>query len=174
MTYLHAFSSIIALSVNVLAQVYYCRFISNKHLLKSLFFGFFCGVLGFSIVEIYYMLQSQLPILQNISSVVINMASYSALGYCYFHFVNLGETARRIRMISELKTANSGLSAQQILERYNAREIIEKRLGRLLKSNQVIYRNGRYYIGKPFMLVASKIIVFLKLFILGKKSEFEE
>ena len=24
------------------------------------------------------------------------------LGYCYFHFVNLGETARRVRIVREL------------------------------------------------------------------------
>jgi hypothetical protein len=172
--YLHVFSPIGALCINVLAQVCYCRFISNKHLLKSLFFGFFCGISGLILAEVWYAGKSSLAVFQNVPLILINISSYCALGYCYFHFVNLSETARRIRIISELENAKAGLSAQEILERYNAQEIIEKRLGRLLKSNQVICTNGRYYVGKPFMLFASKVVVFLKLFILGKKSEFDE
>jgi hypothetical protein len=101
------------------------------------------------------------------------MASYSALGYCYFHFVNLGETARRIRLLRELSESKNGLSVNEILERYNAKEIIENRLNRLLKSGQVVYKNNRYYIGKPVMLFMSKMILFAKRFILGKSSEFD-
>jgi predicted transcriptional regulator len=105
--------------------------------------------------------------------VIINIASYSALGYCYFHFVNLGETARRIRLLSELNESKNGLSVDEILQRYNAKEIIENRLSRLLKSGQVIHKDNRYYIGKPVMLFMSKMIVLAKLFILGKSSEFD-
>jgi hypothetical protein len=69
--------------------------------------------------------------------------------------------------------SNNGLSGKEILERYNAKEIIEKRLSRLLKSRQIIHKNRKYYIGNPIMLFAASIIIFLKLFILGRRSEFD-
>lgn len=173
MVYLHVLLPIAALAINVLAQICYCRFVSNKQLLKSLFFGFFCGGFFLLAIEVCYIIQSSLPVLKNIPSVVINIASYSALSYCYFHFVNLGETARRIRMLRELSESKDGLSVNEILERYNAKEIIENRLNRLLKSGQVIYKDNKYYIGKPVMLFMSKMVVFAKRFILGKSSEFD-
>ncbi len=126
------------------------------------------------LIEAFYVAQlPSLPILKNIPSVFINIVSYSALGYCYFHFVNLGETARRIRLLRELSESNAGLSMDEILQRYNAKEIIENRLNRLLKSGQVIHKDNRYYIGKPVMLFMSKMVVFAKRFILGKSSEFD-
>jgi len=173
MVYLHMLSPIAALAINVLAQICYCRFVSNKQLLKSLFFGFFCGMFMLFLIEVFYVAQLPSSVLKNIPSVFINIASYSALGYCYFHFVNLGETARRIRMLRELSESKGGLSVDEILERYNAKEIIENRLNRLLKSGQVIYKDNRYYIGKPVMLFMSKMVVFAKRFILGKSSEFD-
>jgi hypothetical protein len=173
MVYIHILSPILSLGINTIAQVCYSRYISNKHLLKSVFFGFFCGALSLLIIELYYLKRLSLPIWTNVPSIFVNLISYSALGYCYFHFVNLSETARRIRIISELASAKEGLSSKQILERYNAREIIENRLNRLLKSGQIIYKDDRYYIGKPTMLFISQGIIFLKLLILGKKSEFD-
>jgi len=173
MVYLHVLSPVAALAINVLAQICYCRFVSNKQLLKSLFFGFFCGMLMLFAIEAFYVAQLPSSVLKNIPSVLINIASYSALGYCYFHFVNLGETARRIRMLRELSESKDGLSVDEILERYNAKEIIENRLNRLLKSGQVIYKDNRYYIGKPVMLFMSRMVVFAKRFILGKSSEFD-
>ncbi|MDD4182786.1 MAG: hypothetical protein PHT53_03085 [Candidatus Omnitrophica bacterium] len=173
MVYLHVLSPVVALAINVLAQICYCRFVSNKQLLKSLFFGFFCGMFMLFVIEAFYVVQLLPSVLKNIPSVLINIASYSALGYCYFHFVNLGETARRIRLLRELSESKNGLSVDEILQRYNAKEIMENRLSRLLKSEQVVYKDNRYYIGKPVMFFMSKAVLFLKVFILGKKSEFE-
>ena len=94
------------------------------------------------------------------------------MGYCYFNYINLGETARRIRILREIYDSKEGLSMEEILKRYNAKEIIERRIKRLLKNRQIIYKDGKYYIGKPIMLVIAKIIVIMKVILLGKKSEF--
>lgn len=96
-----------------------------------------------------------------------------ALSYCYFVFINLGETARRIRILKEVLDAPEGLSLEEILRRYNANEIIERRLQRLLVNGQIIIRDDKYYIGKPLMLWMAKIVVAFKFILLGKKSEFD-
>jgi hypothetical protein len=110
---------------------------------------------------------------ENIFSAFANAFTYSALGYCYFHFINLGETARRIRILRELYDSKNGLSKDEILSKYNAHQIISKRIERLVNNGQIIFKDGRYYIGHPMMLLIAKIIVMMKCMVLGKKSEFD-
>lgn len=152
------------LGINVTCQVFISRYINRFGLLKSIFVGFAVGAISLLAIELYSS--------NHISSVLVNIITYSALGYCYFHFVNLGETARRIRLIMELVDLESGLSVEEILQRYNAKEIVTRRLGRLIKNGQIICKNNRYYIGSPLMLLISRLILSLKIIILSKKSEF--
>jgi hypothetical protein len=100
--------------------------------------------------------------------------AYLALVYWYiFGFYNLGESARRIRLLIELEAAGErGLSRVELLAAYNARMIVEARLGRMLTSGQVVERDGRYVIGRPLMLYGAKALVLLKLAFLGARSEF--
>lgn len=156
---MHIFSSIIGLAANVISQVCISRYIPRFGLLKSILVGFIFGMC----ILLFLSLSG------NISSLLVNGITYSALGYGYFHFINLGETARRIRILRELYDSKEGLSMAEILERYNAKEIIEKRINRLINSGQIIYRNGRYYIGKPTMLLIARIIATMKLIVLGRE-----
>ena len=70
----------------------------------------------------------------------------------------------------ELYDAPEGLTGEQILSRYNAEEIIKARMIRLINNNQIILRDGRYHVDSPVMLGISKIIVFMKSIILGKRT----
>ena len=102
----------------------------------------------------------------------LSTVTYIALGYCYFHFINLGETARRVRIAIELWESEIGLSMDEILKRYNALMIINVRLQRMISNKQIVHRDGRYYIAKPIMLYLAKAIVIMKLILLNKRSEF--
>ena len=83
------------------------------------------------------------------------------------------ESARRIRLLVELQAAGErGLTLTQILAAYNARMIVDARLGRLLAGGQVVERDGRYFIGKPLMLYGAKALVLLKIAFLGAPDEF--
>jgi len=171
--YLHTLSAIIGLTINVICQVCICRYINRKFsLLKSVYTGFVLGLCGLILTELYYLYQSPLPLREKICFILVNVITYSALGYGYFHFINLGETARRIRILRELYNSQNGLSLEGILTKYNAQKILSRRMNRLLNNNQVVCRNGRYYINNPTMLIMAKIIVAMKLIVLGKKSEF--
>jgi hypothetical protein len=108
-----------------------------------------------------------------VGQIAVSTMTYIALGYCYFHFINLGETARRIRIVRELWESEDGLSMDELLKRYNASEIINVRLQRMMSKKQIVFRDGRYYIGKPIMLYISKAIVMMKLILLGRRGEFE-
>ena len=98
--------------------------------------------------------------------------TYAALGYCYFHFINLGETARRVRLMRELAEAGpAGLGKEELLSRYNARTMVEARFRRLLDNSQVVERNGRYYVGKPAVLWMARLVLLLKKLLLGRAGE---
>ncbi|MFA4992785.1 MAG: hypothetical protein WC571_02340 [Candidatus Omnitrophota bacterium] len=162
---------LVSLLVNVVTQILSFRMAPKIGLLKSIFLGFFAGFCSLFIFEILY---SGLPgrlFRHGISSGITNMVIYVLLGYCYFHFVGLGETARRIRMLIEIFRSKDGLSLDEILSKYNAREILDKRMGRLISNGQLICREGRYFIGKPAVLFIAGAATFLKLLLLGRKSE---
>ncbi len=162
-------SPLFGLLTNTVIQVFSLRFISRCGLLTSIILGFAGGFLSLSVLEVYvYFAAAEHSLPATLTNVVI----YFALCYCYFHFVNLGETARRIRMLRELYDSYEGLTVSEILERYNAKEIVDKRLKRLVSNRQVIYRDGRYTIGNPLMLFIAKAIVTVKMALLGRRSEF--
>ncbi len=166
--YLNLVNPIIAFSINVATQILSLRYIING-LLKSVFLGFAIGLLSLLIVAFYVAFRN----IEFLPNLMVNIIIYSSLGYCYFHFLNLGETARRIRILRELYDSNGGLTLEEILKRYNAKKMVELRLQRLLSNGQVILKDGMLYIRKPILLFISKTIILMKLIILGQKSEFD-
>ena len=72
-------------------------------------------------------------------------------------------------MLRELYDAPAGLTKDQLLSRYNAKEIISVRLNRLLNNNQVLSRDARFYIASPVMLFISKTLVLMRTSVLGKR-----
>jgi hypothetical protein len=150
-----------ALGINVAAQIIAFRCLRGAGLLKSELRGFICGFVSLIIFEIYQC--STLPCPEGfIFSFICDFIIYTLLGYNYFHFVNLGETARRIRILREIYESEDGLSADEVLARYNASEVISRRITRLLDNCQVVFKEGRYYIGKPTVLGIAKGIQFLR------------
>jgi hypothetical protein len=160
MTILRALLPLAGLLINAAVQIAVCR--AGGSLLRSIFAGF---TAGFVLVAYF---SGIAPILTG------DILCYGAFGYCYFHFLNLGETARRIRLIRELNESPDGLTEAEFLAKYNCREILVVRMERLLVNGQIVSRNGRYFTGKPALLVMARMITLLKLSVLGRKSEFED
>ena len=157
--------------MNVISQIIITRYVKKYGLLTSVILGFLVGLAIVFTIEIAHTLTSNSPISEVIGALALNTITYGALGYCYFHFVNLGETARRVRIVRELLDSKHGLSMSEILEYYNASEIIRVRLQRLLKNKQITLRNDRYFITKSMLLYITKIIIMMKIAILRKTSE---
>lgn len=172
-SYLQVTNPVFGLAINVLVQLISFRFILKSGLLKTIFLGFFAGFLYLLLIESYIFFVMPVSFMDFLMILLANAIAYASLGYCYFHFINLGETARRIRILREIYDSKDGLSMEDILRRYNAKEIVEKRISRLVNNGQILYKNGRYYIGNPTLLMISRIIVAIKLLLLGKRSEFE-
>ncbi len=169
--YFSVFLVVICLICNVLVQITTYRYFLKQGLLKSVFFGFGIGLLVLFLLEfrVYWAINFSLK--EFVASTAVDLITYISLGYCYFHFINLGETARRIRILRELKDSGEGLTLNEFLARYNAQEIFENRISRLLKNGQIILVNGKYYIGKSFLLYMAGFLVFLKFILMRKKDE---
>lgn len=171
--YLQVFVPIICFLINVLIQIFICRRASRPGLLRSVVFGFVSGLLCLFLNGLYIFSLYLASLKEVMDIFIVGLITYAMLGYCYFHFINLGETGRRVRILTELYASGEGLSLGQILQRYNAEEIFLRRIDRMVCNSQVIYQNGRYYIRSPVIFLIAKVIIMMKLIVLGKRSEFE-
>lgn len=99
--------------------------------------------------------------------------AYLALAYTYvFGFYNLGESARRIRLLRELRDAGPrGLTLEEIRAAYSARTIVEARLGRLLAGAQIAERDGRHAIRRSSVLRIAKILLVARRILFGSAGE---
>lgn len=168
MLYFNIFIPILSICLNVAAQIFFCKYIVKRMLLKSIYVGFIFGLVNFILCEfiVYHKFREEwFPLL------CVNLIIYGCLSGCYFTFINMSETARRVRLLRELYEAADGLTKEGILKRYNAQEIIDVRTSRLLNNGQIILREGKYYIGSPLMAFISRTIVFMKFIMLGKEGE---
>ncbi len=168
LNYVHIILPVFGLGINVICQICICRYIKKIGLFNSLLISFLLGILGVLFIELYC-LKQRLSVAEYLPGFFVNIITYSALSYCYFHFVNLGETGRRIRILRELYEAKNGLSLEEILSLYNARDVLKIRLARLLGNGQIMLRNGRYYIHRPIMLLMARAIMVMQLILMGKK-----
>lgn len=76
-----------------------------------------------------------------------------ALCHVYFHFFNMGETARRIRMLILLKKKQNLL-----LEDYHPKELVRIRLNRLVALNQLEIKDGHYGTKPTLLRFAARVI----------------
>jgi len=171
-SYLKSLNPVIGLTLNVFTQVISFRYIKLS-LLKSLVLGFIIGLFFVFGADFYGHFAAVQSVEEFLSLSIVNFLTYSALGYCYAHFINLGEGARRIRIIRELYKSKTGLTLDELLKIYDGRQMVENRINRLIRSGQIILRNNRYFIGKPIMLFIARIILLMKLIVLGKRRGFE-
>jgi len=126
-----------------------------------------------SVIDVITLSYNKCSLVYFIAIIITNIIIYVSLGYCYFHFINLGETARRIRLLREIYDSDVGLTTFELLKLYNAKEVFLYRIERLLKNKQILLQNDRYLIGNPTILWVANIIIFLKFLVLGKRSEFD-
>lgn len=170
--YVIAVAPLLALAANVVAQVALYRLRPRAGLLRSELAGFAVGGAALGLAHALAGAPPQPPG-EAAALFAANALCYGALGYCYFHFGNLGETARRVRIVRELAAAPGGLTLEQILRRYDAREIFDRRLARLTGTGQIVLRDGRYFIASPVLAAMARGVLLLKLVFLGSGSEFE-
>lgn len=76
------------------------------------------------------------------------------LAHVYFHIFNMSETARRIRLLLELR--EGGVAVKE--SSYSPQQLIQTRLNRLRETRAVYYTEGIYRSRPSPLLVAALII----------------
>lgn len=164
---------IAALAVNVLAQIALVRLARGAHFLRSAAGGFGIGLLALAAIEAW--LITRVPGAGETwgKALLVSVPTYIGLSYCFFNFINLGQSSIRIRLYSEIASTPDGVSVEQMTREYNEDALMHARLHRLTESGDIIEREGRYFVGRRRLVPVAAIIFGLKAFILGKGSEFE-
>lgn len=103
-TWLHPL--IITIFTSVFTQVIFFRLSSDKNIYRSLIIGF---LLGLSSLLIYSYFQPT-----KISLLIGNLIIFVLFMYSYFHWINMGETARRIRILIEIGSAKNGMALNEL------------------------------------------------------------
>jgi hypothetical protein len=154
---------ILTLVFEIMAHLLICRFLIKKGTVKSTLFAYFIGLFMLLGLEMRF----SVPLALDIANFVI----YSASAFLYFSFFNIGETSVRIRILRELAQAPSGLSAEELIEKYSVQTMINARIERMLANGEMLLRGGRYYYsGHPKFLILAKRCQALQRLILGQQS----
>jgi len=86
---------------------------------------------------------------------------YNSFGYAYFHLFNMTETARRIKILSEIREKKY-ITKESLTEDYKTNFMIKTRLNRLLELNQIELCGEKYFACGKLLIFASLSIVYLK------------
>ena len=60
----------------------------------------------------------------------------------FFHFINLGETGRRVRILREIVNNGNQMRLDELQTRYNAENMVNYRFDRLIHNRQIYLDNG--------------------------------
>lgn len=95
---------------------------------------------------------------------------FNGVAYAYFHFFNMSETARRIRMLLHIRQMGpSGLRIQELEREYSPQDMIEARLDRLVKMRQLVLdADGRYRVSGQVLLWAGRIMAWWRRLVLRR------
>ena len=165
---------LVALAVNVAAQILLVRATRGVNFLRTLIGGSLVGCLALLALDAMFC-NWLAPVPDGlIVSLLVHVPTYAALTYAYsFGVANLGQTSIRIRIYSEIAGSPTGKSTGEIEELYGEGAFTKMRVSRLVESGDIVERDGRYYTGRSRLVVAAHIIFGLKRFLLGQHSEFQ-
>ena len=88
---------------------------------------------------------------------IYSLVVYNAFAYSYFHIFNMSDTARRIRILHEIRISKQ-LRASDIASLYSANDMLNSRLERLLSMKQIKRCGDRYLLNRRLLYYAARIV----------------
>jgi hypothetical protein len=144
-----------ACAVNMAGHILWFRTFPEGGMFRAMLSGFVAGSIGFGFLSSAFFDHSGWWHL-------LNLAIYACFSYAYFHWNNMGETGRRVRLMIELRTAPEGLTRAELLARYGNHEIINRRLDRMIGSHQIYQVGTRFRLGNQSFLAMARIVALFK------------
>ncbi|MFA7254789.1 MAG: hypothetical protein WC133_01655 [Candidatus Omnitrophota bacterium] len=154
------FSPAILLGIHVLANraAIFFKVPLSSQIVALLSVGMGYGVICFFSWEIYLKCLTRVELW---SGVVYMLLVYAGFSYSYFHIFNMSETARRIKILSDLLIAES-LDQPAVKPQLAATEQISLRLERLLALGQVRKSGDRYFLRNRCLWFAAVILMWFR------------
>jgi hypothetical protein len=154
------FSPIILLGIHAVASrtIIFLGATLSPQAVAFLSVGIGYGVIGFLSWGIYFHYLYGIDLLRAISYMLLVYAGFS---YSYFHIFNMSETARRIKILSDLLIAGP-LDVDTVRSRLTANEQISVRMERLLSLRQVKKVGDRYLIRGRSLWLAAVVLMWFR------------
>lgn len=149
------------------AHLLLCRYFPSLRIYKALAIA---ALMGLAVLCVLIFAQDPIGIEQR-ARVLAAAVIFLCFCYVFFHFNNMGETARRIRLLRELATAARPLSFQELVARYGPAEIAERRLSRLVGAGQVRLVDGRYVLADQAVHVMARLVNIAHWLVFGRRRE---
>jgi hypothetical protein len=143
-----------------------------KNLLKSEFVGFISGLIILLASSIWIINEFNVSARNYTMFLITNLTIYGAMQIWFTSVLGIISVALRVRMLQFISTTQS-VSYQKLVTAFKPDELIHRRIERLVKTGQIKNEAGKYYLNKRFLLYIALILDAYKLFLLGKKSEFD-
>jgi hypothetical protein len=102
------------------------------------------------------------------ATVIYALLVYNAFGYCYFHFFNLSETARRVKIVIGVRNGNVR-NLQDLQEHYDYHNTIAVRLQRLVALGEIRGSADGVYRLRRYVLYAISLVITAVRSLLGFK-----
>lgn len=93
-----------------------------------------------------------------ITGIIYFLITYNAIAYSFFHIFNMSDTARRIKILNEIKTCGK-VKVSELSSSYNAREMLSNRIARLLDSRQIGKSGDGYVLNSNLLYYAAKQLI---------------
>jgi hypothetical protein len=164
---------IIAVAFNALTQILAFRMRRGDQYFRSIVEGIGAGFLVLIPFECFLFVRSISPWSVVLDALLVDVPIYLALSYCFYSFVQLGQTSIRIRMFSEIASHPDGITIAEMQRQYSDESLLRVRLRRLVEGGDLIEREGRYFVGRKRFLHVANALFAAKRILLGKASQFQ-
>ncbi len=161
---------LIGLATYIVTHIAWNWSTSGKRLLLGFLVGFAAGFIAQIGVSLWALRQGQISWIDGAGFLLVNQFTFLALSDGYIHSINILICSLRVRVLHELLVSEDGLREEDLLDRYNARHVVESRIERLTGSDQMRFEQGRYFTKLSSMLLIAKFYQILQLILLGQTS----
>ena len=160
---------LVGLAVDVVAHLAATWILRLPKLYPRLLVGAAAGGAATFAIALWAVRTLALPMSDAAALVAFECATFAILSFGYFNFVQLNISSLRVRIANEIFDSPQGLDAAEIMSLYNARRVVDERLERLARGNQIVERDGRYYHRKSLVYAIAVAMDLCKRVVLKRR-----
>ena len=165
-----ALAPIAGLGTNALTQSAVAH-VSGGQVKLSIVLGALCGLVSTFLLIFVAVTPEAATDHTFVDTWLFGIATYAALAFGLWAFINLNITSLRIRTLRELLRAGEPVAVPDLLARYTSSERQHRRLERLESGGQIRLGDGHWRLASQEILLLARCIESLRTLILGPKKQ---